>query len=214
MVGMSIGVAFMLAMVGGPVLNQWIGVDGIFWLTALLAGLAAVIVIKIIPTPATLKMHRDAETVRADLGRALSNPQLLRLDLGIFALHLMLTASWVVIPVQLIEHFNFPSAQHWNLYLPVMLLSVLAMFPFIIIAEKYKRMKQVFVGAVAVLVIAELLMVLNVGALAGLAVALWVFFFAFNLLEEAVVIAEEGMAYLKVKTRELDQTALQQYSKN
>ncbi len=317
MVGMSIGVAFALAMVTGPVLSQWIGVDGIFWLTALLAGLAAVIVIKLIPTPATLKMHRDAETVRADLGRVLANPQLLRLDFGIFTLHLMLTASWVVIPVQLVDHFGFESAQHWKLYLPVMLLSVVAMFPFIIIAEKYKRMKQVFVGAVVVLVIAELLMYLNAGALAGIAVALWVFFTAFNLLEaslpslvakisppdikgtamgvystaqflgifvggfaggwiyehhgiatvflfcmliailwliaaatmappqylssyaldigeqnpataselarelmnikgveEAVVIAEEGMAYLKVKTRELDQAALQQYSKN
>lgn len=186
MVGMSIGIAFMLAMVGGPVLNHWIGVDGIFWLTAVLAGLAAVIVIKVIPTPSSLRMHRDAETVSSDLGRVLSNPQLVRLDFGIFTLHLMLTASWVVIPVQLVEQFGFASTQHWKLYLPVMVLSVLAMVPFIIYAEKYRRMKPVFVGAVAVLVIAELLMTVSVGALAGLALALWVFFSAFNLLEASL----------------------------
>ncbi len=199
LVGMSIGLAFAIAMVAGPMLDDLIGVDGIFWLTAVLAGLAAVIVIKVIPTPATTRIRRDTETVWTDLGQVLVNPELLRLDLGIFALHLMLTASWVVIPVQLVEHLQFPSARHWELYLPVMVLSVVAMFPFVIYAEKYHKMKPVFVGAVAVLVIAEFLMSWEVVNLWGLAFALWVFFSAFNLLEATLpsLVAKTSPTQLK-----------------
>jgi len=199
LVGMSIGLAFAIAMVAGPMLDDLIGVDGIFWLTAVLAGLAAVIVIKVIPTPATTRIRRDTETVWTDLGQVLVNPELLRLDLGIFALHLMLTASWVVIPVQLVEHLQFPSARHWELYLPVMVLSVVAMFPFVVYAEKYHKMKPVFVGAVAVLVIAEFLMSWEVVNLWGLAFALWVFFSAFNLLEATLpsLVAKTSPTQLK-----------------
>ena len=185
-VGMSIGMAFAVAMIAGPVLEQWIGVPGIFWLTAVLAGAAALIVGKVIPTPTQLRLHRDTEAVTSYLGRVVSDPQLLRLDLGIFVLHLMLTASWVVIPLQLENTFHLPLATHWKVYLPVMLLSVVAMVPFIIYAEKQRKMKPVFVAAVAILVIAELLLSWNVGQLAGLVVSLWVFFTAFNLLEASL----------------------------
>ncbi len=199
LVGMSIGLAFAIAMIAGPMLDDWIGVDGIFWFTAVLAGIAAVIVVKVIPTPATMHIRRDTETVWSDLGRVIRDPQLLRLDLGIFSLHLMLTASWVVIPVQLVQHLDFPSARHWELYLPVMALSVVTMFPFVIYAEKHHKMKPVFVGAVAVLVVAELLMSWKVVALMGLAFALWVFFSAFNLLEATLpsLVAKTSPTHLK-----------------
>lgn len=206
-VGMSIGMAFAFAIIGGPLLEQWIGVPGIFWLTAVLAGVAAVIVGKVIPTPTQSRRHRDTGAVASCLRRVVRDPQLLRLNLGIFVLHLMLTASWVVIPLQFENTFNLPLSMHWKVYLPVMLLSVVAMVPFIIYAEKQRKMKPVFAASVAVLVVAELMLWWNVGQLAGLVVSLWVFFTAFNLLEASL-----PSLVAKVSPSEAKGTAMGVYS--
>ncbi len=185
-VGVTIGVSFSVAMVLGPLLNQWIGVPGIFWLTAVLAGVAGLIVWQGVPTPTRIKRHRDTGMVWSYLGDVLRDRQLLRLDLGIFTLHLLLASNWVVLPLQFQDHFSIPSVSHWKIYLPVMLLGFAAMVPFIIIAEARQKMKLVFVAAVAVLVIAELLLYGNNASFWALMFALWVFFTAFNLLEASL----------------------------
>ncbi len=185
-IGLSIGVSFSVAMVAGPVVNQWIGVPGIFWLTAALALLAAAMVAFVIPNPARVTTHRDAELVAGYLGRVLGNGQLLRFDAGIFTLHLLLTANFVVVPLLLQQHFGIDTAAHWKVYLPVMLLGFVAMLPFIIIAEKHRHMKGVFTGAVGVLIVAELMMARLANHLPGLIIGLLVFFTAFNLLEASL----------------------------
>ena len=96
MIGMSIGPSFALAMLLRPLLNTWIGVPGIFWLTAVLAIGGIAVVVLVVPTPTLSRVHRDAETVPAQLSSVLRDVQLLRLDLGIFALHLILTARDVL----------------------------------------------------------------------------------------------------------------------
>ena len=185
-IGLSIGVSFSVAMVAGPVVNQWIGVPGIFWLTAALALLAAAMVAFVIPNPARVTTHRDAELVAGYLGRVLGNGQLLRFDAGIFTLHLLLTSNFVVVPLLLQQHFGIDTAAHWKVYLPVMLLGFVAMLPFIIIAEKHRHMKGVFTGAVGVLIVAELMMARLANHLPGLIIGLLVFFTAFNLLEASL----------------------------
>src|SRR5690606_37363271 len=124
---------------------NWIGVPGIFALTAVLAlgGVAAVLTV--VPTPVVSRMHRDAEAVPGQISSVLRDPQLLRLDLGIFSLHLILTATFVVLPLALRDVAGLPANRHWELYLPVLVLSLLMAVPFILQAEKYRRMKQVFV---------------------------------------------------------------------
>ena len=180
-IGMSIGMSFALSLVLGLVLNTHIGVPGIFWLTAVFAILAIGLLHLRVPNPVHSHLHRDAESVPALLGQVLRNPQLLRLDLGILTLHLILTANFIVVPLVLKQQLN--PDHHWWIYLPVLLLSVAAMIPFIIIAERKKKMRTVFLGAVAVVIIAELLLVFSKQSLLGLSIALWVFFTAFNLLE-------------------------------
>ncbi|MFQ5644050.1 MAG: MFS transporter [Thiogranum sp.] len=64
-IGMSIGASFALAMVLGPVLNTWIGVPGIFWLTAVLALLGIAVVVLVVPSPVVTRVRRDAEAVPA-----------------------------------------------------------------------------------------------------------------------------------------------------
>jgi predicted MFS family arabinose efflux permease len=185
-IGLTIGVSFSVALVAGPVLDRWVGVSGIFWLTALLALVAIGITLMLVPTPASARVHRDTQAVAGSFGSVLRDAQLLRLDAGIFVLHMVLTANFVVLPLLLRDGLGLDSAIHWWVYLPVLLAGFFAMVPFIIYAEKHRRMKPVFVGAIAVLGIAQLAMAANGGSLAWLVFALFVFFAAFNLLEASL----------------------------
>ncbi len=98
MVGITIGVSFMVALVAGPIAANFIGVSGIFWLMVVLALVGIAITQFVVPNPRRVRVHRDAETVPALIGSVLRNKELLRLDFGIFALHAMLTASFLVVP--------------------------------------------------------------------------------------------------------------------
>lgn len=186
LVGISIGASFMIAIVAGPILANFIGVAGIFWLMAGLALIGIAITEFVVPTPRRLSAHRDAEAVPALIGAVLRDPQLLRLDFGIFALHAMLTASFLVVPGLLRTAFGVPVQEQWIVYLPVLLISVAAMVPAIIVAEKYRRMKGVFVGAVTALVGSQVLLYFAAGNFAVVSVALVVFFSAFNVMEASL----------------------------
>jgi MFS family permease len=182
-IGMSIGASFALAMVLGPVLNTWIGVPGIFWLTALLAVGGIAVVVLLVPNPVVTRVRRDAEPVPAQFAPVLRDTQLLRLDIGIFALHLILTASFVVLPLALRDVAGLAASRHWEVYLPVLLLSLPMAIPFILQAEKHRRIKQVFVGAIMVIALAELTLYEFHSQVLGIAIGLFIFYSAFNLLE-------------------------------
>jgi MFS family permease len=181
-IGISIGVAFGVAMVLGPILNHWIGVPGIFWLTAVLAVVGVGMVIFVVPTPRESHLHRDAEAVPGQIGKVLTEPELLRLDFGILTLHMSLTSMFLAYPLAL-RDLGVESAHHWMVYLPVMLLAMAAMVPFVIIAESRRRMRPVFIGAIATLGLAGLVLFRFSHTLSGLVFALFIFFAAFNLLE-------------------------------
>ncbi|WP_367154129.1 MFS transporter [Methylomonas sp. HYX-M1] len=181
-IGASIGVSFGVAMTLGPVVAHHFGIAGIFWLIAFLAILAILVVLFVVPNPEKISVHRDAEYIPSELSSVIANADLLRLNYGIFALHLILMASFVVVPLMM-RDAGLDSARHWLVYLPVLVTSMAAMIPFIVVAEKKRRMKPVFIGAIASLVIANLGYVLFGRDLAGLIACLWVFFCGFNLLE-------------------------------
>lgn len=181
-IGISIGVAFAVALVMGPILNSWIGVPGIFWLTAILALAGIVIVIFVVPTPKESHLHRDAEAVPGQFGKVLKEPELLRLDFGILTLHMSLTAMFLAYPLAL-RDLGLEAGHHWMVYLPVMLLSMIVMVPFVIMAESRRKMRPVFVGAVAALAGASLLLFGFHGTMTGMVLGLFIFFTAFNLLE-------------------------------
>ncbi|MBR9755991.1 MFS transporter [Cobetia sp. 4B] len=183
-IGMSIGVAFALAMVAGPLAADAFGLSGVFWLTAVMAVASLFVLWKLVPA-APRRQHQDVGLDRRQLKGILSNSALLRMDVSIFALHMILTACFVAIPQQLVN-FGIAPAHHGWIYLPLMGLAFVAMLPLVIVAEKYRRMKPVFLGAVAT--IATSLLLLGVDGIehAGLAMflgLLWLFFVAFNLLE-------------------------------
>ena len=185
-IGITIGLSFAFALVAGPILNNWIGVPGIFWATALLA-LAGIAVLHIwVPQAARSRFHRDTQAVPGQFKQVLADGQLMRLNAGILALHMILMASFVALPLALRDAAGLPSAQHWYVYLPVLLFGMLAMVPLIIIAEKKRRMKPVFVGGIVLLGLSELGLALGYHSVAAIAVALFLFFTAFNLLEASL----------------------------
>ncbi|SEH08588.1 Inner membrane transport protein YajR [Candidatus Venteria ishoeyi] len=182
-IGMSIGMAFLLAMIAGPIINQWIGVPGIFWLIAAGAIGGIGIVIWVVPTPLHTRVHRDAETVPAQLGQVLKDAQLLRLDVGILTLHAQLTALFVVFPLALHNNVGLAVAEHWKVYLPVMLLSIISLIPLVIYAEKYRHIKLVFSAMIALLTVTSLAFSGFHNDLWVMGLLLWLFFTAFNVLE-------------------------------
>lgn len=185
-IGMSIGLAFSIAIILGPILKGWFGVSGIFWTTSVLAGLAILIVLFVVPTPVTTKFHRDTEVEFNWLKRVLSHSQLLRLDIGVLILHFVMTATMFTLPLIWVKQHGFDLENHWWVWLPVLLLSVLPVLPLIIIGEKKRQLKQIVVIAVLALAIACLLIWQLHASWWSLVMALWLFFVGFNLLEASL----------------------------
>jgi MFS family permease len=181
MVGGSIGLSFALSLVAAPLLYSAIGMGGMFALIGLMSIAAILVVIYVVPTAAPL----PPQQVRfADV---LKNRELMRLNYGVFALHLTQMAMFVVVPAALVRGMGLPVAEHWKVYLPVVLLSFVLMLPPVFIGEKQGRMKQVFVGAIALLLAVQGGMWFTLSQptphwmpLVGLLLA---FFVAFNILE-------------------------------
>lgn len=182
-IGMSIGASFMIAMIVGPLLNAWAGLPGIFWVTMGLALSGILLILFAVPQPVQIRSHRDAGILRGYIGKTLQNKSLLRMNLGVFILHLIMTANFLVIPQLLEQQLAFPSVEHWKIYLPVFLLSFLLAVPMIILAEKKRKIKSVLLFAVGLLIASELLMALGYSHNYLLIFAFLVFFVGFNFLE-------------------------------
>ena len=181
-VGVSIGMAFLLALIVAPTLEFFIGVRGLFVLTALLAAAAIIVVWKVVPTP--VQSHNlEVKAVPGRMLALLRHPQLLRLDFGIFILHFVLTAMFVVVPIILLEQLNLATGQHWRVYVPALLFSVLFMIPMVLASTRKHLVMRIFLAAVCILLFAECLLIWRPYGVAGLTVCLFFFFWGFNLLE-------------------------------
>ena len=182
MIGITIGITFSISLVLSPFLYQFIGVPGIFKLIGVLALLAIAVAAFVIPDPAITRFHSDTEASSKKLGAVLRNKDLLRLDFGIFSLHAILMSVFMQVPF-ILRQDGLEAAQHWQVYLPVMLVAFILMVPPIIIAEKKARMKQVFMFAVGLAALAQISLMFLQHSIWGIALALLVFFTAFNVLE-------------------------------
>lgn len=182
-VGMSIGIAFALAMVLGPVLAAYLGLQGLFWATSVLAVVAMFICWFVVPNPPVQLHQQGALPVKGQLLKVLLDPQLARLNVGIFVLHAALTACFVVLPLALVQYGGLAIAKHWQVYLPVMLVSFIAMLPLMLLAEKKGQVKAVFQLCLLALMVGLAGLGFNYQSLATLLGFLLVFFFGFNLLE-------------------------------
>ena len=177
-IGSSIGLVFALSLVGAPVLYEYVGMAGIFWLTAILAVGAIGLVTHVVPEPPP--PHPGP---KVPFREVLFNTQLLRLNFGIFTLHAVQMAMFVVIPGMLVASGNLPLGEHWKVYLPAVLASFVLMVPAIIAAEKYNKIQPVFLGAIGLLLATLLFLWLEGMHFGGVVGGLLSFFVAFNILE-------------------------------
>jgi MFS family permease len=182
-IGMSIGLAFALAMVAGPTLNGIIGVPGIFWLTALLALVAVAILYLVVQAPHPITHQQTREGTGSSFKKILTNKQLVSLDIGVFIQHAMLTALFMILPLVLQQNLHVTLDRQWLFYLPVLACAYVLMVPFIILAEKKHRMKMVFIGSIAVLLLSQLLLWKWHQTWLNCLISLILFFTAFTLLE-------------------------------
>ena len=197
-IGISFGVTFAIAMVLGPVITHAWGLHALFWAIAGLTLVAILITVAVVPSPATHILNRESSMVKGSFSKVLNNPKLLKLNFGILCLHILLMSSFVVLP-QVMEHAGFPPAEHWRVYLVTMLTSFVAVIPVIIYAEKKRHMKQVFMGCVAVLLLAELVL-WSAGLHLWVVIAgIQLFFLAFNVMEAILpsLISKESPAGYK-----------------
>jgi len=98
MMGLTIGFAFSIAMILGPIIYTWFHLSGIFWATSGFAIVGLLLLITV-PTPPKVLVHPDIERETNNLKSVFKNGQLLRLDWGIFSMHAMLTATFIAIPI-------------------------------------------------------------------------------------------------------------------
>lgn len=178
MIGSSIGLVFALSLVAAPLLYSLIGMHGIFWMTGALALVAIAVLTHVVPEPPLVQPGP-----RVPLREVLVNTQLLRLNLGIFTLHMSQMMLFLVVPGLLIKTGNLPLAAHWKVYLPAVLASFVIMVPTIIYAEKRQKLRVVFIAAIVLLLLTLLVLGVEGNHFYIVVGGLLSFFVAFNLLE-------------------------------
>jgi MFS family permease len=185
MIGVSIGIAFAVAMVAGPVLAPLIGLQGLFMITAAGALTGIAIVHFLVPHVISKAPRGETVAIPALLGKLAKEPQLLRLDFGIFILHMALTALFVVLPLQL-QKMDLPAEQHWYLYLPALLISFVLIIPMLIIAARKAMNRQFYQFAILLMAGSLVAMALTSQSLILMFICMLLYFTAFNFLEASL----------------------------
>ncbi|MDE0747571.1 MAG: MFS transporter [Porticoccaceae bacterium] len=184
-IGGSIGFSFILAMVLGPLITLKYGLSGIFWITAILGTLGILIVLLLVPNRVQVQYNRETLTDLKQIVRLIKQTTLLRLNYGIFALHLALMAAFVAIPTILSDELGVEGENLWWVYLLLLGGGFFIMLPGMIIAEKNNRQKWSFLVSVGAMMMATLALSLYRGPIMT-PVLLLIFFTAFNLLEASL----------------------------
>src|SRR3990167_4797498 len=154
-VGMTIGLSFALAMLLGPILTQWFSVSGLFLLAIFFSFIAIFILFVIVPSPTKISWHRETEPDLKSVLALLTHPELVKLNSGIFILHAIFTASFIVIPINLYHFAGLAANRQWLLYLPSLLIAFIVSLICIGMAESKRQIKPYFLCAILTLCLAE-----------------------------------------------------------
>lgn len=177
MVGGSIALTFALSLVLASPLHESIGLDGMFYLMAVLGIGAILIALFIVP-----EQGKASQTpFTAKFSEVFFNKDLFRLNVGVLVLHAVQIALFLTLP-RLLVKADLPLVAHWHLYLPAVLISFVCMAPIIMVSERRKRMKPAFLFGIASMLVAQLIMA-SFDSLSGLALAVLIYFIGFNILE-------------------------------
>ena len=177
MVGMSIGLTFALSLVAAPLLVSVIGMSGLFVLTGVSMLLAMFAVYKYVPDP-----EKNTSSNRLPALQIALQPQLWRLNFGIFALHAAQMALFISLPFLFLQMGIAQEAQ-WKVYAPMVLFGMVLMVPVIIYGEKKRKLKQTLLFAIGMMVVAQAMLATKHNAVMVMTAALVIYAIAFNVLE-------------------------------
>jgi len=176
-IGSTIGLAFAVSFVSAPYLEHRIGVPGIFAMTGGLAIAAMAVVRWIVPDAPPAAHAPDSGAI----WKALREPELVRLNVGIFTLHAVLMAMFIVVPFALV-HGGLASSEHWWVYLCSVGAGIVLMLP-VLIGRAAAHERRVFLASVATIGISLAVLAFGLDRLEGVVAALVIFFAGFNVLE-------------------------------
>jgi MFS family permease len=177
-IGISIGACFILSLVAGPLLSVVLGLGGFFWLMAVMAIAGIVVLLLAVPTPAAARpegpfVWRDAFSTG-----------LVVQYVGVFTLHFILVATFIAVPHALRKVHGLATGQHWQVYLLVFLVSVAGTVPLVLAAERRRHAAGGILRlGIALLVLGQLVMALDLASIRALYLGLIIYFAAFNFLE-------------------------------
>ena len=209
LIGASIGAAFVLALVLGPMITAAAGVSGLFWVTAAFAALAIALLFLGVPTPP--RMTNSGTPALAGLAQALRDGQMMRLNAGIFILHAVMVATFVALPIAIRDRAGFDVADHWKVYVGVLLASVVFTVPLIVLADRTNRSR--FVMLLGIVLLGTALAGLA-GASAGtitLILCMVVYFTGFNTLEASLPAIVSRVAPMRARGAALGVYSTLQY---
>lgn len=183
-IGMCIGLSFAVALVLGPMIAKSFGLQGVFFVTAVMAMAGIGIVLTLVPVSYTRSTSSEVTASASDILSMLFNSQLVRLDVGVMVLHMMMTSIFIAYPI-LLSNSGLNIDDHWQVYLPILLLSFVFMVPMIIIAAKKQKEKTFFLFAIGLIVLSSALLVIA-ESLWPLMLTAFIFFIGFNFLEASL----------------------------
>ncbi|WP_333784250.1 MFS transporter [Thermocrinis sp.] len=182
-IGSSISLVFTFSVVFAPVIAGMVGVPVLFYLTAFLSLLATLYLAFFIPEPKN--HHREIEPSLKNFLIVLTDINQIFLNLSVAVLHAFLVAIFTTIPYKLVYEYSIPKIEHWKIYLPALTLSLALMAPAVILAEKNKKFREVFLVGVALIGLGFLVYkILN--SLYGAVFFLFLFLIGFHFLEPII----------------------------
>ena len=181
-IGISIGAAFSIAFILGPILYAYIGIKGLFYLSACLSILAIITLLTIVPSPTKKVRNVNPPNLR-DIKSVLVNTSLVKLDISIFSSHLILMANFVAIPITLRDSMQLPTISHWQVYLTAIFVSLFIMVPFIMFGERLKKENLFLILSILLIMLSQIGLALFGLSLNFIIIFLVLFFGAFNYLE-------------------------------
>ena len=181
-IGISIGAAFSIAFILGPILYAYIGIKGLFYLSACLSILAIITLLTIVPNPTKKVRNVNSPNLR-DIKSVLVNTSLIKLDISIFSSHLILMANFVAIPITLRDSMQLPTISHWQVYLTAIFASLFIMVPFIMFGERLKKENLFLILSILLIMLSQIGLALFGLSLNFIIIFLVLFFGAFNYLE-------------------------------
>ena len=181
-IGISIGAAFSIAFILGPILYEYIGIDGIFFLSTCFSIIAIIVLLTMVPNPAK-KNERANKLSSINVKTVIFNPSLIKLNISIFSSHLILMANFVVIPITLKEAIQIEPAIHWQVYLTAIFLSLFIMVPFMVFGERLNKEKLFLRFSIILIMLSQIGLALFELSFNLVVLFLILFFGAFNYLE-------------------------------